>query len=83
MNCDEVKKFYRDTPLSDTLSIIKAVMVLDIRGKTALTEAQVYGSGITMFLLSQGSWVKVIAPEDFVAEFRAELAGMCRSYIDM
>jgi hypothetical protein len=31
-------------------------------------EAEVYGDGIRMFLLSQGAWVKVVAPEEFVRE---------------
>ena len=35
-----------------------------------LLEAEVYGDGIKMFLLSQGVWVKVVAPEEFVGEMR-------------
>ena len=37
------------------------------RGKFLL-EAEVYGDGIKMFLLSQGAWVKVIAPDEFAKE---------------
>ena len=37
------------------------------RGKYLL-ETEVYGDGIKMFLLSQGAWVKVIAPDEFVKE---------------
>ena len=33
-----------------------------------------------MWLLSQGSWVQVIAPEEFVAEMQAEIAQMYRLY---
>ena len=55
-------------------------MVLDISGGKALVEAEVYGTGIMMYLLSQGSWVKVIAPDDFVEEYKAELNKMIGQY---
>jgi hypothetical protein len=37
------------------------------RGR-CLLEAEVYGDGIKMFLLSQGAWVQVVAPDEFVQE---------------
>ena len=37
------------------------------RGKYLL-EAEIYGDGIRMFLLSQGAWVQVIAHDEFVKE---------------
>lgn len=45
-----------------------------------LVEAEVYGDGIKMWLLSQGSWVKVVAPEEFVAEMKDEIEKMRRNY---
>ena len=33
-----------------------------------------------MWLLSQGSWVQVIAPDEFVVEMKAEIAQMYRLY---
>jgi len=45
------------------------------RGKYLL-EALVYGDGIRMFLLSQGAWVKVVAPDDFVDEMKGEVEKM-------
>jgi len=41
-----------------------------------LIEAEVYGDGIKMWLLSQGAWVKVIAPEEFVEEIIEEINKM-------
>ena len=67
--------------LQAILDKLPTAVVIDIKGRTALIEAEVYGDGIKMFLLSQGSWVKVIEPDEFVAEFRAELAKMCGKYI--
>ncbi|MBE6984499.1 MAG: WYL domain-containing protein [Ruminococcaceae bacterium] len=50
-------------------------------GKTTyLLEAETYGNGIKMWLLSQGSWVKVLAPADFVEEIRREIHAMTNKY---
>ena len=38
-----------------------------------LIEAETYGDGIKMWLLSQGAWVKVVSPEELVDEMRAEI----------
>ena len=62
------------------LDRLPTVVVLDISGGRALIEADVYGTGIMMYLLSQGSWVKVIAPDDFVNEYKAELEKMIGQY---
>lgn len=45
-----------------------------------LIEAEVYGNGIKMWLLSQGHWVKVIAPEEFVFEIKHEIAAIIELY---
>ena len=45
-----------------------------------LIEAQVYGDGIKMWLLSQGAWVKVVSPQDLVNEMQDELTEMCNQY---
>lgn len=45
-----------------------------------LVEAEVYGEGIKMWLLSQGSWVKVISPDEFVKEMHDEIEKMIDYY---
>jgi len=45
-----------------------------------LIEAEVYGDGIKMWLLSQGSWVKVISPNDFVEEIKKEVEALSQIY---
>ena len=45
-----------------------------------LIEAEVYGDGIKMWLLSQGSWVKVLAPAELVEEMRRETRKMMEEY---
>ena len=49
-------------------------------GKKYLIEAEVYGDGIKIWLLSQGSWVKVISPTEFVEEMRKEIELMQAQY---
>lgn len=43
-------------------------------------KAEVYGTGIKMFLLSQGSWVKVLEPQSFVDEMKLEVEKMREKY---
>jgi predicted DNA-binding transcriptional regulator YafY len=43
-------------------------------------EAETHGDGIKMFLLSQGAWVKVLAPEEFVREMGAEARAVAELY---
>jgi predicted DNA-binding transcriptional regulator YafY len=47
-----------------------------------LIEAEVYGTGIKMWLLSQGPWVKVTAPESFVEEMKTTVMQMRSLYED-
>lgn len=48
--------------------------------RVVLIEAEVYGTGIITYLLSLGSWVRVISPDDLVAEFKTELERMNALY---
>lgn len=43
-------------------------------------EAEVYGDGIKMWLLSQGRWLKVISPQEFVDEMKEEISAMSVAY---
>lgn len=45
-----------------------------------ILEADVFGAGIKMFLLSQGSWVKVLAPDEFVQDMKEEIQKMQSQY---
>lgn len=46
-----------------------------------LIEAETYGDGIKMWLLSQGAWVKVIAPEEFMNEMKKGIDEMAQMYV--
>lgn len=45
-----------------------------------LVEAEVYGDGIKMWLLSQGRWVKVLEPQEFAMEVKLEIVKMMDQY---
>lgn len=58
------------------LDKIPTARIIERSGKKHLIEAEVYGNGIKMWLLSQGAWVKVVAPQEFVAEIKEEIQKM-------
>lgn len=62
------------------LDKIPTAKVIERNGRTYTVEADVYGDGIKMWLLSQGRRVKVTAPEDFVEEMKAEIEKMRTNY---
>lgn len=45
-----------------------------------LIEAETYGDGIKMWLLSQGAWVKVVSPAELVDEMKTEIEKMMEKY---
>ena len=49
-------------------------------GGRYLIEAETYGDGIKMWLLSQGDWVKVVYPAEFVKEIKETIQGMNEKY---
>jgi predicted DNA-binding transcriptional regulator YafY len=57
-----------------------AKIIEKIGDRKYLIEAETYGDGIKMWLLSQGSWVKVVAPEELVEEIKVEIQLMLVKY---
>ncbi|MCR4610610.1 MAG: WYL domain-containing protein [Lachnospiraceae bacterium] len=45
-----------------------------------IIDAEVFGDGLKMFLLSQGSWVEVLSPQEFREEMAEEIERMSESY---
>lgn len=62
------------------LDRIPTAKVTDRQADKSIIEAEVFGSGIKMFLLSQGAWVKVLAPDEFVEEMKLEIEKMQEMY---
>ena len=51
-------------------------------GRKYLIEAETYGDGIKMWLLSQGAWVKAVSPPEFVDLMKNEVQKMMEQYND-
>lgn len=54
--------------------------IVDADGEKYTIKARVHGDGIKMFLLSQGSWVKVLEPQEFADELKNEITKMLAKY---
>ena len=57
-----------------------AKIIERLGGNKYLIEAEVYGDGIKMWLLSQGTWVKVVSPAEFVEEIGKEVEAIAEYY---
>lgn len=55
------------------LDKLPTARIIEREGRKYLIEAEVYGKGIKMWLLSQGTWVKVVAPEELIEEIKKEI----------
>ena len=62
------------------LDKIPTAKIIERDGTKCLIEAETYGDGIKMWLLSQGAWVKVIAPDEFVSDMKEEIEKMKKMY---
>lgn len=63
------------------LDKLPTAKIIDCIGSSKyLIEAEVYGDGIKMWLLSQGAWVKVVAPKEFVEEMKEEIMTLSAMY---
>ncbi len=67
--------------LQAILDRLPTAKVVEKNGNTSIIEAEVnHGRGIIMYLLSQGSWVKVLSPKSLVEEMKEEIAKMQTYY---
>ena len=73
---------YTGPSVQAVLDKLPTAKVIERNGSKYLLEAEVYGDGIKMWLLSQGPWIKVVSPEEFVEELRAEIKGLMDLYIE-
>ena len=66
--------------LQAILDKIPTAKVIGRNGDAFIVEAKVYGTGINMFLLSQGKMVRAIYPPEFVKEMKEEIRKMYEQY---
>lgn len=69
----KIKFEYTGESVQAILDKIPTAKIIDKYGNTSIIEAEIFGIGINMFLLSQGSRVKAISPESFVQEMKLEI----------
>ncbi len=62
------------------LDKIPTAKIIKHKNNTYTVEAEVYGEGIKLFLLSQGSWIKVLSPSGFKQEIKDEIERMANLY---
>lgn len=64
----QVRFWYNGPSVQAILDRLPTAKIIERKFGKYLLEAEIYGDGIKMFLLSQGTWVKVVAPDEFVKE---------------
>lgn len=68
--------------LQAILDRLPTAKVIEQSGNVSIVTAKVnYGRGIIMYLLSQGSWVKVLEPKPLVDDMRVEIEKMRAKYL--
>lgn len=72
---------FTGSAIQAVLDKLPTARVIERSGRTYTVEADVYGDGIKMWLLSQGRRIKVIAPDDFVDDVKKEIALMEKQYL--
>lgn len=76
----KIKFEYTGPSVQAILDKIPTAKVIDIKGDIKIIEAETFGIGINMFLLSQGKMVKVLEPQSLVQEIKEELQILMQSY---
>ncbi len=78
--CQKVRFEFSGPSVQAILDRLPTAKIIDSNGKTYLIETEVFGDGIKMYLLSQGSWVKVLSPPKLVDEMKEEVRKMINKY---
>lgn len=73
---------YTGPSVQAVLDKLPTARIVECHDKVVTFEAEVYGDGIRMWLLSQGDYVKVLSPEEFVSEMKATLKKMLGKYVE-
>jgi len=64
----KIRFIYTGSSVQAVLDRLPTAKIVERKPEQYTIEAETHGDGIKMFLLSQGAWVKVIAPDEFVRE---------------
>lgn len=76
----KIRFAYTGNSVQAILDKIPTAKIVDKIEGGAVIEAEVFGAGVNMFLLSQGKTVKALYPESFVNEMKEEIEKMFSLY---
>lgn len=76
----KVRFSYSGNSVQAILDRIPTAKIVESSNGVKIIEAETYGKGINMFLLSQGAMVRALAPESFVEEMKCEIEKMLEGY---
>lgn len=71
---------YWGKSLDAVMDRLPTAKVIERDGKVILLEAEVFGKGIKMWLLSQAECLEVVGPEEFREEMRLTIDAMSKNY---
>ena len=67
--------------LQSVLDRLPTARVIERNGDKSTVTAEVnYGRGLIMYLLSQGSWIKVLSPQPLIDDMKGEIQKMAQHY---
>lgn len=75
-----IKFSYQGPSVQAILDKLPTAKIVDVDGDKKIIEAETYGTGINMFLLSQGDMVQVLEPAELVKEMADEIDKMSLLY---
>lgn len=76
----KIKFSYSGPSVQAVLDRIPTAKVIDVKGNEKIITAETFGTGINRFLLSQGSMVEVLEPQELVSEMVQEIKKMGKLY---
>lgn len=74
---------YSGTSVQAVLDKLPTAEIIERTSSKYTLEAEVYGDGIKMWVLSQGSHIKIIEPLEFIRELKEEIHTMSNFYADV
>jgi len=76
----KIRFAYSGKSVQAILDKLPTAKIVDVDGPRKIIEAETYGTGINMYLLSQGSAIEVLQPPELICELRDELEKMSAYY---
>lgn len=80
-NLIKIKFEFTGSSIDAVLDRIPTAKIIEALDDKFVVEAEVYGKGIIMWILSQGKNIKVISPSQFVEQVIEEIESMKNNYI--